>query len=288
MKVGEHRYVFVNGIQLHYVQQGSGPLVILLHGFPEFWYSWRKQIPALAAHYTVVAVDMRGYNESDKPTQVSLYRIEILATDIRKLIETIGYKKAIIIGHDWGGAVAWQLAQQSPDWVEKLIILNCPPGPVLMKHVFTNFKQLRRSWYMFAFQIPGLPERNMQSQLKLTLTKAFKGWSRNKEAFREEDIDKYVKVFAPKGALTGPINYYRAAFRYAFSSKKFRPIPTDTLVIWGEDDRALGKELTYDIPKYVKGKYEIKYIPNCSHWVQNDAPDLVNQYILEYLNPTHG
>jgi pimeloyl-ACP methyl ester carboxylesterase len=279
-----HHYVFVNGIQLHYVKEGSGPLIVLLHGFPEFWYSWHHQIPVLAKTHTVVAVDMRGYNDSDKPPGVSAYKASTVATDIKKLIQALDFKTAIIVGHDWGGGIAWQFARQYPEFTDKLIVMNCPPGEVLVKHLFTNFSQFHKSWYMFFFQLPGIPEWYLSRKVHKFFKNALRGWSVNKNAFTEADINKYVDAFSKPGAFTAPLNYYRAAFREPFASSKLKPVQADTLLIWGEQDKALGKELTIDIPKYVQGSYQVKYIPNSGHYVQNDAPELVNQYMLEFLN----
>jgi pimeloyl-ACP methyl ester carboxylesterase len=160
--------------------------------------------------------------------------------------------------------------------------MNCPPGEVLLKHLFTNFRQLRRSWYMFFFQLPVIPEWYLRRDVNTFFRKALKGWSVNKGAFTEGDINKYVEAFSKPGAFTAPLNYYRAAFRKP--PVKMPPVLADTLVIWGEQDKALGKELTKDIPKIVKGSYQIKYIPNSGHYVQNDTPELVNQYMLEFIN----
>ncbi len=281
----EHRFAHVNGIKLHYVTAGSGPLVILLHGFPEFWYSWRKQIPQLSKHFRVVAPDLRGYGETDKPKGVKNYSSRIIAKDIEELIKSFGKTKAHIIGHDWGGGIAWTLAQHFPHCVNRLVVLNCPLPQELWKHFLTNFTQLRKSWYMFFFQIPGLPERYIGKDLRTFFYRGLRGWSHNKEAFSKEDIEEYVKAFQRPGAITGAVNYYRAAFREGLKSenRKITHVQADTLVIWGEDDQALGKELTYGMEKHFKNHFEIKYISNCSHWVQHEYPDLVNRYILDFL-----
>lgn len=282
----QHQYAELNGIKYHYVEAGEGPLIVLMHGFPEFWYSWRKQIPVLAqAGFKVVAPDMRGYNETDKPEGVANYDIELIQQDMIALVKHLGYEKAVIVGHDWGGGVAWQLGQDHPEIIDKLIILNCPPVAVLFGQLLTNPKQMLKSWYIFMFQIPGLPERRMQNNLREVLTRGYRGWSHNKDAFIDADIDEYIKAFDRPYGISGPINWYRAAMRNMKKKqyRNMRPVNVDTLVIWGEDDRALGKELTYNFKKYCTKGYDIKYIPNCSHWVQNDAAEQVNEYLLEYL-----
>ena len=154
----KHEYADVNNIRMHYVTQGKGPLMLMLHGFPEFWYSWRHQIPVMARRFKVVAVDMRGYNQTEKPVGVANYRIEVLARDVADLIRALGYEKAVVVAHDWGGGVAWPFAMAYPEMVDRLIVLNCPPPGVLMDHFQHNRAQLKRSYYMFLFQVPRLPE----------------------------------------------------------------------------------------------------------------------------------
>src|SRR3954451_16988189 len=159
----QDRDVTVNGVRLHYVETGEGPLVVLLHGFPEFWWTWRHQIPALAAAgFRVVALDMRGYAESGKPPRWQDYRMEILAADVARLIAALGEERAHVVGHDWGAAVAWMVATLHPERVERLAILNVPHPARMERALRTSPRQLLHSWYMFFFQIPWLPERLMR------------------------------------------------------------------------------------------------------------------------------
>ncbi len=283
----QHKYATVNGIKMHYVEAGEGKPVILMHGFPEFWYSWRFQIPVLAKKYRVIAVDMRGYNESEKPEDVSAYQADEIAKDIVALIKHLGYDKAYIVSHDWGGAIAWHMAQHYPEVMEKLVVMNCPLPNVLLKRLKSSFTQLKKSWYMFFFQIPGLPEWNMGRNLEKTFKAAFRGWAYNKEAFPQEVIDKYVEAYSKPRAITGPLNYYRASMRAVFGGKKTKskfPITVPTMVLWGENDKALGKDLTYGMEKYFSNHYEIKYLKDCSHWTQQDKPEEVNKELLAYLD----
>ncbi|MCS6925292.1 MAG: alpha/beta hydrolase [Candidatus Binatia bacterium] len=281
----QHGTAYVNNIRLHYVTQGVGKLVILLHGFPEFWYSWRHQIPILAQHFRVVAPDMRGYNDSEKPKGVASYRLDLLTADVLGLVRAFGEERAIIVGHDWGGGVAWAFAAQYPQATERLVVLNCPHPHAFQKHLRTNLRQLRRSWYIFFFQLPWLPELAVRLTLRRFVEQAFRGMAIRKEAFSDEDLQRYVEALQKPGALTAGINYYRAAFRgfLRHGARRFPPITCPTLLIWGEEDIALGKELTYDMEPYFTHRFAIKYIPQCSHWVQQEQPELVTQYLLEFL-----
>jgi len=282
----QHGFAHVNGVRLHYVAQGAGKLVVLLHGFPEFWYSWRHQIPALAEHFKVVAPDLRGYNDSEKPAGVANYRIDLLTADVMGLIRAFGEEKAIIVGHDWGGGVAWTFAADYPQATERLIVLNCPHPGAFQKQLRSNFRQLRRSWYMFFFQIPWLPEWGIRLNRRRFVEQAFRGMAIRKQAFPDEDLQRYVEALEKPGALTAAINYYRAAFRETVrhGERQFAKITCLTLLIWGEEDIALGKELTYNMEPYFTDRFAIKYIPRCSHWVQQEQPELVNQYMWEFLS----
>ena len=281
----KHGSAYVNGVRLHYVTQGAGPLLILLHGFPEFWYSWRYQIPALAKHFTVVAPDMRGYNESDKPSGVASYHIDRLTGDVEGLIHAFHEERAVIIGHDWGGGVAWSFAANYPHMTEQLVVLNCPHPGTFQKALQENRQQLRRSWYIFYFQIPWLPELGLRLFRRRFIAQAFRGMAVRKEAFPDKELHKYAEALETPGSARAAINYYRAAFRHRLRHGAIHlpQISRPTLLIWGEEDTALGKELTYDMDEYFSDRFEIKYIPKCSHWVQQEQPEVVNQYLLEFL-----
>ena len=281
-----HEYVTVNGIKLHIAKQGSGKkLVVLLHGWPEFWYTWRYQIPVLAEHFTVVAPDLRGFNLSDKPHGVEHYKTDVVASDIAELIPKLGFDKAYIVGHDWGGAVAWTFAALYPELTEKLAVCNCPHPKIMLKSFKSNPSQLLKSWYMFMHQIPLLPEMVYQFTLPLFFKQFVRGWMYNKQNFTDEDLKEFVKAFKQEGALTGSVNYYRAMLQTKPNRAIFKnKIQAPTLLIWGEGDKALGKELTYGTEEYVDATYEVKYISNCSHWTQNDCPEEVNNYLLDFFN----
>jgi pimeloyl-ACP methyl ester carboxylesterase len=264
--------------------------MLMLHGFPEFWYSWRHQIPVMAERFRVVAPDMRGYNQTEKPVGVGNYRLSSLMGDIKGLIEGLGETSAVVVAHDWGGGVAWPFAAFHPHMVDRLIILNCPPPAVLMRHLMSNPAQIRRSYYMFLFQLPLIPEAVMRARDYELIARAFRGWAIDKSAFSDRDIAMFKEAAAKPGALTGGVNYYRAAFRQFLRSprqaagEEQAKVLSPTLVIWGEEDKALGKELTYDFHHAVEGPLRIEYIPDCSHWVQQEQPARVNALMGEFLS----
>lgn len=276
-----HDRIFTNGINLHYVTQGEGDLILFLHGFPEFWYSWRKQIPEFARDHKAVAIDLRGYNDSDKPAGNDAYRMSEFVADVKGVIEGLGYQRCTLVGHDWGGAIAWNFAYTYPQMLNQLVILNLP-HPAKFSQGLTTPQQLLKSWYIFFFQLPALPEFLIQLDDYKVLESAFLGMAVNKDAFTKEDIQQYKDAIAKRGALTSTINYYRNAFQSGIVGKSWGVLEVPTLMIWGEKDTALGKELTYGTEQYVKD-FRIRYIPNCSHWVQQEQPELVNQYIREFI-----
>jgi len=283
----KHGFVKVGEIRMHYVTQGKGKLLLLLHGFPDFWYVWRFQISALAKHFRVVAPDLRGYNETDKPKGVDKYMLNFLTEDVLGLIHALGEKKAIIIGHNWGGAIAWSLAAYHPEATEKLVVLNAPHPNAYTTRTSSLWKQLQKSWYVFFFQTPDVPEevlsRNSYSFLKNMLLSSLV----KKEVLTDEDISAYANAWSKPGALTAAINYYRANMNPAilFSERKmaFPRIKSPTLVVWGEQDVALSKDLIIDTDEFVDAPYSIKYFPSCGHWVQLEEPGLVNRCLLEFL-----
>ena len=284
-----HRYAVVNGVRLHYVEYDSGPLVVLLHGFPEFWYAWRHQIPALAAAgYRVIALDQRGYNLSDKPKGVGHYRLEALLGDVLGIIRHAGEQRAVVAGHDWGGAIAWNFAMRHPEAVDRLIVLNAPHPQRFLDEI-TGFSQLRKSWYMFLFQLPWLPERLLRAGDYAGLAHTLRSDPVHPGAFDEADIAHYKQAISQPGALTATINYYRALIRLnPFSYKHaITRIDIPTLLIWGEQDRYLGIRLTEGLEPWVP-KLQLERIPDASHWVQAEVPERVNALILGFLRTTDG
>lgn len=234
-----HRETIVNGLRFHYVEAGAGPLVVLLHGFPEFWYSWRFQLAALAeAGFHAVAPDLRGYNTSDKPRGKDQYRIDLLAEDVAGLIRKIGSTQTTVVGHDWGGGIAWKVASAYPDLVQRLVILNAPHPAAFIRELQT-FTQLWKSWYIFFFQLPYLPELVIKTGNFGLLDWGLRRDSVKSNAFTAHDIALYKDALSKPGALTAGINYYRANLGDLWRQPRWltQPITQPTLVIWGEQDR---------------------------------------------------
>ena len=285
METWEHRDIITNGIRMHYVTQGSGPLVVLLHGFPEFWYSWRYQIPFLAEHgFTVVAPDLRGYNDTDKPRRG--YDVATLLRDIEGLIKGLGQERAIIAGHDWGGALAWAFAIYYPHMTSRLIVMNAP-HPQAMLREFRTLKQLRKSWYIFAFQMPWLPEALLLRNHASEVGRMLKGAALQKAAFPPEVTAIYQEAMSKPGAMAAGLNYYRQLFRrppvsIIRNNREAAHISAPTLLIWGEHDIALGIELTQGLEQWVE-QIEVKRLPDSGHWVQQEQPGKVNQLMLDFL-----
>jgi pimeloyl-ACP methyl ester carboxylesterase len=268
--------------------QPGKPLVVLLHGFPESWYSWRHQIPVLAEHFRVAAPSLRGYGDSDRPTDVGAYTIPHLTGDVRGLVRGLGYEDAFVVGHDWGGGIAWAFAIDHPDACRKLVVCNCPHPAIFQQALRSNFRQLLRSWYILFFQIPRLPEWVLTRDNMAALARGFRSMvvRKDREVFSDHDLAEMRRAFGPPGAMTAAINYYRAQFRNQASLKRYSVesrIHCPTLLIWAEDDVALGKELTVGTEALIDAPFAIRFIPHCSHWVQQEQPEVVNEALLGFL-----
>jgi pimeloyl-ACP methyl ester carboxylesterase len=274
-----HRFITANGVKLHCAECGSedGKLVVLLHGFPEFWWTWRHQMRALAEHgYRVVAPDMRGYNLSERPTDVASYRLEVLADDVAALIRAYGREEAIIVGHDWGAIVAWEFAMHHQAMLERLAILNVP-HPVQLAAGLRTLRQLKKSWYMFAFQLPWLPEGLIGLDNFAIVRRSFG------RSVSGDDLAPYLEAARKGGNLAGGINYYRALIR-GLVTKSLRPprrIDKPVLVIWGDRDRYIGKELA-DPPSDLVPNCTVHHIAAASHWVQEDAAGEVSDQLAGF------
>lgn len=276
-------FVEIDGVRLHTIQAGHAgrPLVVLLHGFPEFSYSWHRQISALvAAGFRVIAPDMRGYNLSDKPPRIADYRIERLADDVAGLIRACGVERASVVGHDWGAGVAWYFAMRHPQMLERLAILNVP-HPVTFLRGLRSPRQMLRSWYILFFQFVGAAEALFDIAGPAILRRIFTDEPIRPGAFSQDDIARYIEAIARPGALTAAINYYRAAVRYRHRMR-FARIDAPTLVIWGEQDQHLGRELAEPDRAWVPN-CRVERIADASHWVQMDRPERVNELLGEFL-----
>ena len=272
-----------DGVTLHVARAGEGPPVLLLHGFPEHWYGWRHQIPALAAAgFSVLAPDLRGYNLSDKPASRDAYRLRHLAADVAALVRATGARRAHVVGHDWGGIIAWAFAAWHPERLGKLAILNAPhPGRYLEE--VRRPAQMLRSWYVLLFQLPRLPEMALSASNYRGLRTMFRSTAVNPHVFSPRDLDEYVSAMSRPGALTAALNYYRAnVARGGLASVRSARTDAETLVIWGERDPALGAELLDGLERFAPD-LRVRRIPTAGHWVQHEAAEDVTRALVEFL-----
>lgn len=277
--------VAANGQQFHVATAGTGSrLALCLHGFPESSFSWRYQLPLLAAAgYLVWAPDLRGYGGTSKPPGVDAYSIENLIEDVAALIEASGCTEVLLLGHDWGAIIAWYYAMFGRHPLARLIIMNVP-HPAVAQRAMRSFKQLRKSWYIFFFQLPWLPEQYLSRHDYAAIGAAFRGMAVDKSRFPREVLEEYQRSAAQPGALTAMLNYYRALLRglRRTTQRGTRRIHIPVLMLWGEEDSALGKELSYGTEAHVY-KLTLRYLPKVSHWVQQEAPETVNGMISAWL-----
>ncbi|ELT96409.1 hypothetical protein CAPTEDRAFT_176175 [Capitella teleta] len=285
--LGEHKFARMKHITLHYVEKGdqNKPLMLFIHGFPEFWYSWRHQLKEFSDTHRCVAVDMRGYNESDKPHGVENYSIDKLSADIKELVLYLGYEKCLLVAHDWGAVVAYAVVDVYPEILDSLIICNGPYGRAFAKVLQKSRAQFFKSWYTMMFQWPLIAEFYCRSGDLNFLNACFTGKKMGAKAgsFSDDDIEAYKYVFRNFEDLTPPINYYRAAGRYRPGYAAPKTVCVRSLIIWGTEDGALGKE----IPEVTREYFDdltIQYIEGGSHWIQNEEPDQVNQLIREFIS----
>jgi epoxide hydrolase 4 len=288
----EHKYADVNGQTLHYVTGGEGKLMLFVHGFPEFWYEWHRQLEEFSKDHQAVALDMRGYNLSSKPTDVAAYRAKHLIEDLRALIEHLGHKKCILVAHDWGGAAAWTFAANYPEYVEKLVIINAPHTVTFARELTHNPAQQAASQYMLLFRMDKA-ERVMTENNYARLVGMLKS-AGSSGAWLTDDVQaRYIEAWSQPGAVTGGLNYYRSSPLYpptaedpGASAIQIDPervmVRVPTLVIWGEADTALLPSLLDGLEQYVPD-LSIKRIANGSHWVIHEQPELVNQYIRAFI-----
>jgi pimeloyl-ACP methyl ester carboxylesterase len=279
-----HASIKTNGINLHVVQTGpeDGPLVILLHGFPEFWYGWREQIDFLAGQgFRVWAPDQRGYNLSDKPKGLAAYNLDQLSADVIGLIDAAGREKAFLVGHDWGAAVAWWTACKYPERLSKMVILNVPHHKVFRETLNKDGEQRRKSWYIAFFQIPWLPEVLGGLRNTETFAQSLQQTSRP-GTFTEADLAEYRKAWSQPGALTSMMNWYRAVVQKPPRAPDPR-VKVPTLVLWGKKDHFLKHEMAQaSIELCDDGR--LVYFDDATHWLHHEEPERVNQLMAEFLH----
>ena len=273
-EIGKSGFVDSQGVKLHYVTKGEGPLLVLLHGFPDFHYTWRDQIPALSKQFQVVAPDLRGYNKSDKPEGVDQYKMEKLLGDIGAILDHFKQKQMVLVGHDWGGIIAWNFAMAHPDKVERLIILNLPHPSGLSRELANNPEQQKSSAYARTFQKP--------EAASLIKPEMLAGW------VKEPDARKIYVEALKASSMEGMLNYYKANFPKPpyVEGPKLPPIKCPVLILHGLDDKALLPGALNDTWKWVEKELTIVTIPKAGHFVQRDNPELVTRKMLSWLNET--
>ncbi|MGH2349461.1 MAG: alpha/beta fold hydrolase [bacterium] len=275
------REVELGDVRLRYVEAGRGPLVLLLHGMPQFWYAWRRQIPVLAdAGFRVVAPDLRGFNLSGKPKGISPYRLDVVAEDVARLIPALGAERATIVGHDMGGEVAWPFAAAHPAMVERLVILDAP-HPQRLASALKTKAQRQRSSYMYFFRLPWLPEWLIRRNHFAAYTQMFRTNPIQPGAISDEDIRRYVESWSVPGALTASINYYRAGMSTK-STGQLPPITAPVMVLWGDDDHYLPPDLAAPDPALVPNA-RVEIIRSAVTGSRRTSPDRVNELLLGFL-----
>jgi pimeloyl-ACP methyl ester carboxylesterase len=287
----KHEFADVNGVRLHYARAGQGKLILFVHGFPEFWYAWKNLLPEFGRDHLAVAPDMRGYNLSSKPAGVSDYAVPHLVDDLRALAKSLGHEKFVLVAHDWGGGVAWSLGIHHPECLEKLVIINAPHPALFERELNHNPAQQAASQYMLLFRSPTaeatLAANNYAFLVDAVLTRGLK-----KGYFTEEDRQAYLTAWSQPGALTGSLNWYRAAGisppTSAEKARSFEPstgpskVKVPTLVIWGEKDQALAKENLDGLDQHVPD-LTVRRIADGTHWVIHEQPTVVAAHIREFL-----
>ncbi|XP_055348940.1 epoxide hydrolase 4-like [Paramacrobiotus metropolitanus] len=292
-KWGQHGFLQLkNGIRIHYVADGSTdkPLMLFLHGFPDYWFSWRRQMQHFKKDYRVVAIDNRGYGESDKPRETKAYGLPNLVEDTKLVIEALGYKKCVLVGHDWGGIIAWSTATVYPEMIERLVILNVPhPGFLSKMPLRAALKQFLMSWYIFLFQLPYLPEY-MQTVADLSrLEQAYTSPAKTPggkptPVLDREEVEALKYIFGQPDAMTYPLNYYRNLFGICPARRPhWYPLRMPVLLIFGTADIALSVEGAQVSKEFVGGYFELQLMEGVSHWVHHEASPRVNQFIENFL-----
>lgn len=277
------RFIETNGIKLHVMEAGpeDGPMIMFLHGFPEFWFAWRKQIGYFANKgYLVVVPDQRGYNLSDKPEGIEAYKADELAKDAVGLINFYGRDQIYLVGHDWGASVSWWTALKYPERIKRLVIMNVPHPKIMNANMLTNPKQMQRSWYIFFFQLPNAPEKlgsanNFEWPVNVLATTSKPG------TFKPEELEEYRKAFAQPEAFSSMVNWYRATLQCRNEPPASFRITMPLLILWGLDDIAIIPEQADQSLEYCDQARLVKF--DATHWIQHEEPDRVNLMIEEFI-----
>jgi pimeloyl-ACP methyl ester carboxylesterase len=281
---GQPKTIPANGLTFAYDEAGEGPdIALCLHGFPESRFSWRHQLPVLAeAGWHAIAPDLRGYGDTDRPKNRADYKLNHLVADAAALFDAFGARRRLLVAHDWGAIIAWHFAIRKTRPLDGLIIMNVPHPAVAAAVIRRSPAQWRRSWYIFFFQLPWLPEAGLRANGARAIGDAFRNMAVDKSAFPDAVLAHYRANAERPGALTAMLNYYRANFLDLGRPGDTPCIETPTLMIWGEEDAALGIELTEGYKSYV-ADFTLKRLPGVSHWVQQEAPEKVNQLLGDWL-----
>ncbi|MEJ2293152.1 MAG: alpha/beta hydrolase [Candidatus Lokiarchaeota archaeon] len=274
----EEKYIKTNNITLHTIIIGKGRPLILLHGFPDFWYGWKGVIPELKTKFKLIIPDMRGYNLSDKPKGTQKYKMKYLIDDIKGLIDALNLEKPYLAGHDWGGVVAWGFAEKYPELIQKLVILNAPHPKIFASLLQSNKAQQKASSYIFQFLKPGGEQFLFEDDFKWLKFALFNSLE-NKNALNDFDKEYYLKAWSQPNAITSGVKYYKANASFDDFTGI---IKVPTLVFHGMKDTALLPVILEGLEKYVEDLKILK-IPNSSHWIMHEEPELVSTKIIEYL-----
>ena len=280
----EHRRVDTGEVSLHVATAGpeDGDPVVLLHGFPEFWYGWRHQIPALAdAGYRVIVPDQRGYNTSDKPDGFEAYTVDRLAGDVVGLLDELGHESAQFVGHDWGAAVLWQTMLSDPDRVDRGVILNVPHPAVFQDVLSNELRQKLKSYYMFFFQLPRIPEFVLRAGGWRGLS-WFMHTSNRENTFTDADMDRYREAWAQPGAVTGMVNWYRATFQGDIDVPPTMEVSVPTMVLWGTEDAYLVSEMAAQSVEYCRDG-RLERFEDATHWLHHEEPGRVNALLRDFF-----
>ncbi|CAI5440201.1 unnamed protein product [Caenorhabditis angaria] len=284
-----HKNVQLKNIKLHYVEEGpaDGDVLVMVHGFPEFWYSWRYQLNYFKKNYRCLALDMRGYSESEKPRAESQYNMTHLVEDIREFIEILAAgQKVVLAAHDWGAIVCWRVAIMYPELLKKLIILNVPHPSAFREVLAKSPEQRAKSWYIYFFQSPSIPELYMRlnkMEMLEKMLRSSKHGVQNRANFTDQDMEAWKYTFSQAGSLTGPINYYRQIFKAQWDNVKDKTVKIPVMIIWGDRDAFLEVEGAEITKKYCIS-CRVQIIEGASHWVQQDQPEKVNKFMEQFMS----